>query len=389
MTDRFARRRSSSTFRPRRTGPSSRSRRKTARPDGASARSTAGSRCWSPQAEMLAREAAGRELEDRARARAVRAAHRGGPRAHAVRERDRAGRRRSPRASPRSSPLLRCWTTARDRSRVCQHQSRRARAHAGGIRACRARCRGGGLPCGQAGALRRGDRGGRRASRRSKSARARVSIASIAVRDAVGADIDVMVDCHWRFDVARAEALLRDLESARPYWVECMTTEHPGGFDAIARLTALAHERGMRTAGGETIGGADAAPRDVRRQALRCAHARHQVLRRLPRHATRLRACAASTASTSRLTILPGRLRMPRASMRARRRPRSCGSSTSGTSRRCSIRWREPCRGSSTGRSRCRPDRGSARAWIAASRQRIRDRAGSQCQPRRTPRMKS
>jgi galactonate dehydratase len=80
-----------------------------------------------------------------------------------------------------------------------------------------------------------------------------------AVRDAVGGAIDVMVDCHWRFDAPRAEALLRDLEAARPYWVECMTTEHPAGFAAIARLTALAHERGTRTAGGETIAGADAA----------------------------------------------------------------------------------------------------------------------------------
>jgi galactonate dehydratase len=80
-----------------------------------------------------------------------------------------------------------------------------------------------------------------------------------AVRDAVGPGVDVMVDCHWRFDAARAEALLRDLAPARPCWVECMTTEHPAGFADIARLTALAHERGMRTAGGETIAGADAA----------------------------------------------------------------------------------------------------------------------------------
>jgi galactonate dehydratase len=80
-----------------------------------------------------------------------------------------------------------------------------------------------------------------------------------AVRDAVGPGVPVMVDCHWRFDVARAEALLTDLEAARPYWVECMTTEHPAGFADIARLTALANERGMRTAGGETIAGADAA----------------------------------------------------------------------------------------------------------------------------------
>ncbi|MFO1413370.1 MAG: mandelate racemase/muconate lactonizing enzyme family protein [Burkholderiales bacterium] len=80
-----------------------------------------------------------------------------------------------------------------------------------------------------------------------------------AVRDAVGAAVDVMVDCHWRFDEARATALLRDLENARLFWIECMTTEHPEGFPAIARLTALAHERGMRTAGGEMITGADGA----------------------------------------------------------------------------------------------------------------------------------
>jgi len=80
-----------------------------------------------------------------------------------------------------------------------------------------------------------------------------------AVRDAVGPAVHVMVDCHWRFDVARAELLLRDLEAARPYWVECMTTEHSSAFGAIARLTTVAHDRGMRTAGGETIGGADTA----------------------------------------------------------------------------------------------------------------------------------
>src|SRR6185436_3222671 len=80
-----------------------------------------------------------------------------------------------------------------------------------------------------------------------------------AVRDAVGTDVAVMVDCHWRFDVDRAEALLRDIAPAKPYWVECMISEHPLGFSSIARLTALAHESGIRTAGAETIAGADQA----------------------------------------------------------------------------------------------------------------------------------
>lgn len=80
-----------------------------------------------------------------------------------------------------------------------------------------------------------------------------------AVRDAVGADVAVMVDCHWRFDVDRAEALLHDIAPAKPYWVECMISEHPLGFGSIARLTELAHQHGIRTAGGETIAGTDQA----------------------------------------------------------------------------------------------------------------------------------
>jgi galactonate dehydratase len=80
-----------------------------------------------------------------------------------------------------------------------------------------------------------------------------------AVRDAVGDAVDVMVDCHWRFDVPRAEALLADIAAAKPYWVECMISEHPSCHPAIAALTARAHEHGIRTAGAEAIAGADAA----------------------------------------------------------------------------------------------------------------------------------
>jgi galactonate dehydratase len=80
-----------------------------------------------------------------------------------------------------------------------------------------------------------------------------------AVRDAVGPSVSLMVDCHWRFDVDRAEALLRDIAPAKPHWVECMISEHPLGFGSIARLTELAHAQGIRTAGGEMIAGADSA----------------------------------------------------------------------------------------------------------------------------------
>jgi galactonate dehydratase len=80
-----------------------------------------------------------------------------------------------------------------------------------------------------------------------------------AVRDAVGPGVAVMVDCHWRFDVDRAEALIRDVAAAKPYWLECMISEHPLGYGSIARLTELAHQQGIRTAGGEMIAGTDQA----------------------------------------------------------------------------------------------------------------------------------
>src|SRR4029434_601646 len=61
------------------------------------------------------------------------------------------------------------------------------------------------------------------------------------------------VDCHWRFDAARAEALIRTLRDIAPYWIECPISEHPAQFAAIARLRSIAHECGTRLAGGEAI----------------------------------------------------------------------------------------------------------------------------------------
>jgi galactonate dehydratase len=92
-----------------------------------------------------------------------------------------------------------------------------------------------------------------------------------AVRDAIGSDSTLMVDCHWRFDEPRATALMRDIASASPYWVECPISEHPSEFGAIARLRHLAHEHGMKLAGGEMIAGADQA-------AAMCAAGLYDVL---------------------------------------------------------------------------------------------------------------
>jgi galactonate dehydratase len=92
-----------------------------------------------------------------------------------------------------------------------------------------------------------------------------------AVRDAIGGDRALMVDCHWRFDEQRASSLIRDLGAASPYWIECPISEHPTQFGAIARLRHRAAERGNKLAGGETITGGDQAT-------AMCAAALYDVL---------------------------------------------------------------------------------------------------------------
>ena len=73
-----------------------------------------------------------------------------------------------------------------------------------------------------------------------------------AAREAVGPDVDLLVDCHWRFDEPTAAAVLRELSTAKIFWLECPISEQPEHWPALARLRALANEYGMRLAGAET-----------------------------------------------------------------------------------------------------------------------------------------
>jgi galactonate dehydratase len=72
-----------------------------------------------------------------------------------------------------------------------------------------------------------------------------------ATREAVGADVSVLIDCHWRFDETTARDVIVALAPMRPYWLECMTTENPEYQAANLRLHEFARERGIRLAGAE------------------------------------------------------------------------------------------------------------------------------------------
>ncbi len=77
-----------------------------------------------------------------------------------------------------------------------------------------------------------------------------------ATRDAIG-DHDLMVDCHWRFMVDAAEALMPALQETGVVWLECPLPENLETLPDIARLRRAANRHGMRLCGLETAGGWD------------------------------------------------------------------------------------------------------------------------------------
>jgi galactonate dehydratase len=88
----------------------------------------------------------------------------------------------------------------------------------------------------------------------SAESRARIDagVARIyAVRNAIGPEVDLLVDCHWRFDERTAGAVLADLEGAKLFWFECPISESSENYPALARLRSLAHRFGTRLAGAE------------------------------------------------------------------------------------------------------------------------------------------
>jgi galactonate dehydratase len=74
---------------------------------------------------------------------------------------------------------------------------------------------------------------------------------TFATREAVGPKVDVLLDCHWRFDEESAKHVIRELTPAKPFWLECMVSESPEGQPALARVCEYAKERGIRLAGAE------------------------------------------------------------------------------------------------------------------------------------------
>lgn len=73
-----------------------------------------------------------------------------------------------------------------------------------------------------------------------------------AVREAVGPEARLMVDCHWRFDEATARALNAAAARLGVYWIETPLPEYEANIPALVRLRRQCNALGIRQAGLET-----------------------------------------------------------------------------------------------------------------------------------------
>lgn len=72
-----------------------------------------------------------------------------------------------------------------------------------------------------------------------------------AVRDAIGPDRDLMVDCHWRLTPAGARQALAEVRRFCLYWFECPLPETDAAIPDLKLLRGLANGQGTRLAGCE------------------------------------------------------------------------------------------------------------------------------------------
>ncbi len=78
-----------------------------------------------------------------------------------------------------------------------------------------------------------------------------------AVRAAIGADVGLKVDCHWRFTPPVARLVLERLREARLDWFECPVSERFSMYPEILALRKRANAMGVALAGAEMFTGVE------------------------------------------------------------------------------------------------------------------------------------
>ena len=76
-----------------------------------------------------------------------------------------------------------------------------------------------------------------------------------AVRGSLNSKIDLMLDCHWRFDLNSAISLLDKVAEYKLAWLEAPIHEDYLAIGDLCKIRRKANESGMKLAGGEYLDG--------------------------------------------------------------------------------------------------------------------------------------
>ena len=72
------------------------------------------------------------------------------------------------------------------------------------------------------------------------------------IRDVFGHNVNIMIDCHWRFNYDAAVELINECKKFNLYWLECPIAEKIENLSLIRKLRLKANSFGIKLAGLET-----------------------------------------------------------------------------------------------------------------------------------------
>ena len=69
------------------------------------------------------------------------------------------------------------------------------------------------------------------------------------IKDTLRPDIDIMIDCHWRFNFETTIDLIKEIESLNLYWLECPIPETIESIEKLKKIRSMTNSKGMVLAG--------------------------------------------------------------------------------------------------------------------------------------------
>ena len=69
------------------------------------------------------------------------------------------------------------------------------------------------------------------------------------IRNVLGPKVNIMIDCHWRFNYLSSIELIKECENFNLYWLECPIIENLENINDIKKIREKANNKGIKLAG--------------------------------------------------------------------------------------------------------------------------------------------